>query len=114
MKQMIVNHNAHADAGAYCYKYSAVAIFCRALPDLKTCLEANLAAARLTSPDVIAVGVALNTAGMTPEAAHRACSEASDLLGLPAQDPVSMGVNLIVDRLIECFEPSKLAANTGR
>src|SRR5690606_9078714 len=31
------------------------------VPDLKTCLEANLEAARLTNPDVIAVGVAVNT-----------------------------------------------------
>ena len=33
----------------------------RALPDLAECLEANLAAARLTSPDVRAVGICLNT-----------------------------------------------------
>ena len=110
-------HGAQADALVICHqpgRESMRGLPGRALPDLKICLEANLAAARLTSPDVIAVGVALNTSGMTPEAAHRACAEASDLLGLPAQDPVSMGVNLIVDRLIECFEPSKLAANTGR
>src|SRR3546814_15203575 len=34
------------------------------VPDLKTCLEANLQAARLTSPDVIAVGVAVNNANL--------------------------------------------------
>ena len=110
-------HGAQADALVICHqpgRKSMRGLPGRALPDLKTCLEANLAAARLTSPDVIAVGVALNTSGLGAEAARRACEEASDLLGLPAQDPVSMGVNLIVDRLIECFEPSKLAANTGR
>src|SRR3546814_4819414 len=34
------------------------------VPDLATCLEANLQAARLTSPDVIAVGVAVNTSNL--------------------------------------------------
>lgn len=86
----------------------------RKLPGLRECLEANIVAARLTSPDVQAVGVALNTSALSPAEAERACAEASDLLGLPAQDPVSMGVNLIIDRLISCFEPSRAAANTGR
>jgi len=110
-------HGAQPDALVMCHqpgRESMRGLPGRALPDLKTCLEANLANARLTSPDVVAVGVALNTSGMSPEAAQRACAEASDLLGLPAQDPVSMGVNLIVDRLISCFEPSKPAASTGR
>ena len=40
----------------------------RALPDLAECLEANLAAARLTSPDVQPVGVCLNTSGMAADA----------------------------------------------
>ena len=71
-----------------------------ALPDLKTCLEANLQAARLTQPDVVAVGVAFNTSKLSPGAAADACKAAEDLLGLPCQDPVTMGVNRIVDRLL--------------
>ncbi|NZA27247.1 DUF1611 domain-containing protein [Luteimonas sp. SJ-92] len=73
------------------------------LPDLRECLEANLRAARLTSPDVRAVGVALNTSRLSPAAAERACREVEDLLGLPAQDPVAMGTDRIVDRLLSCF-----------
>lgn len=71
----------------------------RALPDLAECLEANLAAARLTSPDVQAVGVCLNTWGMEAEAARRLFESTEDKLGLPCTDPVAFGVAPILDKL---------------
>ncbi|QNK03278.1 N-acetyltransferase DgcN [Dyella telluris] len=70
------------------------------LPDLARCLEANLAAARLTNPSVKAVGIALNTSGISPGEALTACQAISDRLGLPCQDPVTMGVETIVDHLL--------------
>ncbi|MEN1957131.1 N-acetyltransferase DgcN [Luteimonas changyuni] len=73
------------------------------LPGLRDALDANLAVARLTNPAVVAVGVALNTAKLSAEAAERACHEAEDLLGLPAQDPVRHGTARIIDRLRACF-----------
>ncbi len=72
------------------------------LPELKTCLETNLQASRLTSPDVVAVGVALNTSKLDNEAAQRACAEIEDLMGLPCQDPVRMGLDRIVDQALAC------------
>jgi uncharacterized NAD-dependent epimerase/dehydratase family protein len=74
----------------------------RALPDIARCLEANLVAARLTNPDVQAVGVALNTSNISEKEAAAACKEISDRLGLPCQDPVTMGVESIVDNLLSC------------
>ncbi|TWI05946.1 putative NAD-dependent epimerase/dehydratase family protein [Luteimonas cucumeris] len=73
------------------------------LPALAACLEANLQAARLTSPEVIVAGVALNTSRLAPEAAARACREVEEALGVPAEDPVTMGVSRIVDRLQASF-----------
>lgn len=73
------------------------------LPGLRETLEANLAAARLTNPAVVAVGVALNTAKLSADEAERVCAETEDLLGLPAQDPVRDGVARIVDRLQASF-----------
>jgi uncharacterized NAD-dependent epimerase/dehydratase family protein len=73
------------------------------LPDLKTCLETNLEAARLTQPDVVAVGVSLNTSKLTRTAAADACKAAEDALGLPCQDPVTLGVARIADKLLSCF-----------
>ena len=71
------------------------------VPGLADTLEANLQAARLTSPGVVPVGVALNTSKLDADAAARACREAEDQLGLPAQDPVRDGVARIADRLLD-------------
>ena len=76
----------------------------RALPDLAECLEANLAAARLTSPDVRAVGICLNTSAMEAEAGRRLCAVTADRLGLPCTDPLAFGVDPIIDFL--CPAPS--------
>lgn len=72
------------------------------LPSLSECLEANLRTARLTNPNVKAVGIALNTSKMTPEAAAKLCAETSDAFGLPCGDPVTMGVEPIIDRILTC------------
>lgn len=75
----------------------------RALPELGACLEANLAAARLTNPDARMVGIALNTSGLPEDRARAACRDIGDLFGLPCQDPVTTGVEAIVDNLLSCF-----------
>jgi uncharacterized NAD-dependent epimerase/dehydratase family protein len=72
----------------------------RPLPGLAECLERNLEAARLTSSQVRAVGVCLNTSGMERDDALRLCGETEDQLGLPCTDPVALGVERIVDRLL--------------
>jgi len=73
----------------------------RTLPDLATCLETNLVAAKLTNPNVRAVGVAVNTSRLEAQDAQRVCAKVSDELSLPCQDPIRTGVNLIVDKLLE-------------
>ncbi|MEO8777645.1 MAG: N-acetyltransferase DgcN [Rhodanobacter sp.] len=98
-------HGAQPDALVLCHEPTRRHM--RALPDcplpeLKRCLEANLTAARLTNPAVKAVGVALNTSGLAPTEAAGACRQISDLLDLPCQDPVTMGVDAIVDNLLAC------------
>lgn len=77
----------------------------RALPDLAECLAANLQVARLTSPGVRAVGVCLNTSTLGAQAARDLCARVSDQLGLPCTDPVTMGVEPIIDELL-CSENS--------
>lgn len=73
------------------------------LPELVACMEANLAAARLTNPAVRPVGIALNTSKMSPHEAQAACEKVGALFGLPCQDPVTMGVEALVDNLVACF-----------
>ena len=70
------------------------------VPDLRTTLYANLGAARLTNPGVVAVGVSLNTSKFTPDEGLRICRETEDMLGLPVQDSVRDGVSRIVDNLL--------------
>jgi uncharacterized NAD-dependent epimerase/dehydratase family protein len=99
-------HGAQPDAIVLCHEPGRPGmrgIPDRALPDLKACLEANLSAARLTSPDVVPVGIAFNTSRLAPQEARRVCAEAADTFGLPCEDPMSMGVGQIVGRLIELF-----------
>jgi uncharacterized NAD-dependent epimerase/dehydratase family protein len=69
------------------------------LPDIGTCMEANLAAGRLTNPNVKFAGISINTANMNAAAADRYLKETADKFGLPAVDPFRTGVGAIVDRL---------------
>lgn len=99
-------HGAQADALVLCHEPGRAHMRGLAhypLPELRDCLEANLQAARLTSPAVVAVGVAVNTSRLTPAEATQACTRIEDLLGLPCQDPVGMGVGRIADRLLAAF-----------
>lgn len=77
----------------------------RSVPGLKECLEANLQVARLTSPNVRAVGVCLNTSGMELEEARKLCAEIEAEIGLPCTDPIALGVDPILDNLL-CTAPS--------
>ncbi len=95
-------HGAQPDAVVMCHEPGRPfmrGIPKRSLPDLRECLEANLAAARLTNPAVRAVGVSLNTGKLDEGAAEKVMRETEKLLGLPCVDPVRTGVGPIVDRL---------------
>jgi uncharacterized NAD-dependent epimerase/dehydratase family protein len=85
----------------------------RPLPDLGLCLERNLEAARLTSPEVRAVGICLNTSGIEREGALRLCAVTEERMGLPCTDPIAFGVEAILDRLL-CLEPSKRSTKASR
>ncbi|MCH8155601.1 MAG: DUF1611 domain-containing protein, partial [Proteobacteria bacterium] len=95
-------HGAQPDALVLCHEPTRTHM--RGLPDyplpgLKDCLEANLEAARLTNPEVRAVGVAVNTSQMPDGGSEALLRRIEDTLGLPAVDPFRDGVAPIVDRL---------------
>lgn len=69
------------------------------LPGIKECMEANLAAARLTNPAAKFVGIALNTSQMSEADALKEIKKTEDTHGLPTVDPVRQGVAKIADRL---------------
>jgi uncharacterized NAD-dependent epimerase/dehydratase family protein len=70
------------------------------LPGIAECLEANLRVARLTSPNVRAVGIALNTSALAEDDARALCARTADEFGLPCSDPYRFGVEAIVDALL--------------
>lgn len=84
----------------------------RALPELAECLAANLSAARLTSPQVRAAGLCLNTARMDERAGRAECRRAEDRLGLPVTDPHRFGIDPIMSLL--CDVHSTPVTNVSR
>lgn len=98
-------HGAQADALVLCHEPTRThmrGLPHYPLPTLEACIEANLAAARLTNPQVRLIGVALNTAAMPRDAGGAACAEISQRLGMPCEDPVRGGVEHLVDELSAC------------
>lgn len=95
-------HGAQAEALVLCHEPHRThmrGLPGRALPHLQECLAMNLQVARLTSPDVRAVGVCLNTSALDPAAARAICARTEDLLGLPCTDPIAFGVDALIDAL---------------
>ncbi|PEQ14336.1 EBNA-1 nuclear protein [Novosphingobium sp. PC22D] len=96
-------HGAQASALLLCHdpaRETMRGLAGRSLPELGQCLEANLRVARLTSPDVRAVGVCLNTSTLDESAGLAICAEVSATLGLPCTDPMRFGLDTIVDELL--------------
>lgn len=105
-------HGAQAHALVMCHEPGRVhmrGLPGRALPPLKECLDANLAAARLTQPAVMAVGVSLNTSRLDPAERQRVLAQVEDETGLPCEDSVATGVKRITTRLLECYPDSARA-----
>ncbi|MEN5118678.1 N-acetyltransferase DgcN [Luteimonas sp. TWI662] len=99
-------HGAQADALVLCHAPGRThmrGLPHYPLPDLRTTLDANLAAARLTNPAVQAVGIALNTCDLPDADALRLCREIEQAFGLPTQDPLRHGTDAIIDRIHACF-----------
>ncbi|PDH63926.1 MAG: EBNA-1 nuclear protein [Sphingomonadaceae bacterium MED-G03] len=102
-------HGAQPDALVLCHDPMRRTM--RGLPDyqpprLDDCLEANLRAARLTNPQVRAVGIALNTSAMDAAQAADLCARTADMFGLPCSDPYRMGVDAMVDLLLAMDAPA--------
>jgi uncharacterized NAD-dependent epimerase/dehydratase family protein len=69
------------------------------LPSLRDCIDANVAAGRLTNPEVRCTGISINTSALDASTADSLLKQTADAFGLPCVDPVRGGVAEIVDRL---------------
>jgi uncharacterized NAD-dependent epimerase/dehydratase family protein len=71
----------------------------RKIPDLRTCIEAHEAAARLTNSAARVVGLSFNTSALGEVEALDLMKRVSDEFSMPCVDPVRTGVGPIVDLL---------------
>lgn len=97
-------HGSQADALVLCHEPTREhmrGLPDYALPDIKTCIETNLAAARLTNPAVQCVGISVNTVNMQEQEALAYMDLLETEIGLPVVDPFRQGVGRIVDKLKE-------------
>ncbi|OKH89526.1 N-acetyltransferase DgcN [Thalassospira sp. TSL5-1] len=97
-------HGSQADAIVVCHEPTRThmrGLPGYSLPDLKTTLEVNLMHARLTNPDCVVAGFAINTKALDEAAASKLMADISAEFGLPCVDPVRNGVAPIVDKLQE-------------
>lgn len=109
-------HGAQPEALVLCHepgRSEMRGISGRRPPDLALCLLRNLEAARLTSPQVRAAGVCLNTSAMAEDAAKRLCAVTAAQLDLPCTDPMRFGVEAVIDHLL-CLVPSSPSTIASR
>ena len=96
-------HGAQPDALVLCHEPTRTHMRGLAdypIPDLDACIQANVAAARLTNREARFVGISVNTSALDRDAASRVLAEISDATGLPCVDPMAGGVGPIVDNLL--------------
>lgn len=67
---------------------------------LASFIEANLAAARLTNPNVVAVGVSINGGRMTDAELAASVGEIEAATGLPCCDPIRHGAGRIAEHML--------------
>ncbi len=95
-------HGAQPDALVLCHEPTRThmrGLTHQPLPELRECIELNLATARLTNPAVECIGISINTANLTPESASDYLGLTEDALGLACIDPFRTGAGALVDRL---------------
>ncbi|MCG7532156.1 DUF1611 domain-containing protein [Psychrobium sp. MM17-31] len=95
-------HGAQPDALVICHalnRTSMRGIDNRPLPTIAQTIEQNLAAARITNPDVKVAGISVNTSSVSEEEAKEICAQISQEFNLPCVDPVRHGIGAIVGNL---------------
>ncbi len=97
-------HGSQADALVLCHEPTRThmrGVPDYSLPDIETCMQANLATASLTNKNVQFIGVSVNTSQLEEKEALQYMAKLESSLGLPVVDPFRQGVDRIVEKLAE-------------
>ncbi len=70
------------------------------LPNMTSCIEANISAARLTNPDVVLGGISVNSSALTIREANEWCNSIGHKYGVPCVDPLRHGMKNIADYIL--------------
>lgn len=73
----------------------------RPMPEMAACIEANLAAARVTNPAVTLAGFSVNTANVDEATARRELKALEARFHVPATDPMRFGIAPVTDALMQ-------------
>ncbi|HEY5680825.1 MAG TPA: N-acetyltransferase DgcN [Pseudomonadales bacterium] len=73
------------------------------MPRIGEVIEQTLVHGRTTNPDVVCIGVAVNTAALDEGEARELLTNYAAQLGLPVTDPIRFGAGLLVDELVKNF-----------
>ncbi len=95
-------HGAQADALVLCHeptRQNMRGLPDKSLPDIASCLKANVEAAQLTNPQAKMVGIAINTKELSEKTAIDCLKENTDTYQLPCVDPIRTGVGAIIDNI---------------
>ncbi|MEX0335067.1 DUF1611 domain-containing protein, partial [Vibrio tubiashii] len=97
-------HGAQADALVLCHEIGRAHIrhlpHC-SVPSIEETLSANLAAAKLTNPNVQIVGISLNTSAISEEDARALCADWQEQFKVPVTDPVRFGIDSIAHYIVQ-------------
>ena len=98
-------HGAQADAFIVCHEPTRTTMrgVEHPLPTIQEVIDLTVQLGRLTSPDIRAVGIAVNTQALPEPEARALLDGLAAEHGLPATDPVRFGVDGLVDRIVAEF-----------
>jgi uncharacterized NAD-dependent epimerase/dehydratase family protein len=99
-------HGSQADAIVVCHDASRQTISsCPhiAIPTADECMALNLRCGSLTNPDIICVGISINTSGLPEEERASYKQQLSETTGLPCVDSVLDGCEAIVEYMQSHF-----------
>ncbi len=98
-------HGAQPDGFVVCHEPTRKTMrgVAHPLPSIQAVIDETVSLGRLTNPDIRPVGIAINTAALEDAAAERCLAEAAEAHGMPAVDPIRIGVEPLVDRIEALF-----------
>jgi len=73
------------------------------IPSIKDCIDLNLRSAQLTNPDVICVGISVNTSGLESDERNRYLQTLKQETDLPCVDSVINGCDAIAKNILDHF-----------